>query len=84
MGSLPHPQVKDRDYDLVLANISAKVGIELAEALASAIRPGGALVVSGFLLKDEKAVRLAYAGAGGAVEGRQEEGDWVTLRLRMP
>ena len=68
----------------MLANISAKVGIELAEALASAIRPGGALVVSGFLLKDEEAVRLAYAGAGGAVEGRQEDGDWVTLRLRMP
>ena len=84
VGSLPHPQVRDGGYDLVLANISAKVGIELAEALASAIRPGGALVVSGFLLKDEEAVRLAYAGAGGAVEGRQEEGDWVTLRLRMP
>ena len=84
VGSLPHPQVREGDYDLVLANISAKVGIELAEALASAIRPGGALVVSGFLLKDEEAVRRAYAGAGGAVEGRQEEGDWVTLRLRMP
>ena len=84
VGSLPHPQVREGGYDLVLANISAKVGIELAEALASAIRPGGALVVSGFLLKDEEAVRRAYAGAGGAVEGRQEEGDWVTLRLRMP
>ena len=84
VGSLPHPQVREGGYDLVLANISAKVGIELAEALASAIRPGGALVVSGFLLKDEEAVRRAYAGAGGAVEGRQEERDWVTLRLRMP
>ena len=84
VGSLPHPRVREGGYDLVLANISAKVGIELAEALASAIRPGGALVVSGFLLKDEEAVRRAYAGAGGAVEGRQEEGDWVTLRLRMP
>ena len=84
VGSLPHPRVRDGGYDLVLANISAKVGIELAEALASAIRPGGALVVSGFLLKDEEAVRRAYGGAGGAVEGRQEEGDWVTLRLRMP
>ncbi len=84
VGSLPHPQVRDGGYDLVLANISAKVGIELAEALASAIRPGGALVVSGFLLKDEEAVRRAYADMGGEVEGRQEEGDWVTLRLRMP
>ncbi len=82
-GSLPHPRVGDGSYDLALANISARVVVELAPALARAARPGGVLVLSGFLLKDEDAVRRAYAEAGGAVEQRQEDGDWVALRLRM-
>ena len=84
VGSPPHPEVRDGGYDLVLANISAKVVMELAGPLSAAARPGGALVLSGFLLKDEEAVRSAYAAEGGAVEGRREDGDWVTLRVRMP
>ena len=84
VGSLPHPEVRDGGYDLVLANISAKVVMELAGPLSAAAKPGGALVLSGFLLKDEEAVRSAYAGEGGAVDGRREDGDWVTLRVRMP
>ncbi len=83
-GSLPHPRVRRESYDLALANISAKVVIELAGILASAVKPGGAVVVSGFLLKDEDGVRQACEETGGAVEDRQVDGEWVTLRIRIP
>jgi ribosomal protein L11 methyltransferase len=71
-------------YDLVLANIIARVIIELAPALAARVRPGGRLVASGILALRRDEVAAALAAAGLTVEETLEEADWVALLCARP
>jgi len=66
-------------YDLVLANIIARVIAQLAPALLRATRPGGALIASGIIYerRDEAVQPLIAAGLTDIRE--VVEGDWVTL-----
>jgi ribosomal protein L11 methyltransferase len=76
-GSLPLD--RPEQFDLVLANIIARVLIELAQELAAALAPGGKLLASGIIAEREAQVARAFAAAGLAVERRVQSGDWVTL-----
>jgi len=69
-------------YDLVLANILARTLIELAPRLSGLVRSGGALVMSGILSDQVKAVRAAYAGPMEVEQTPQQEG-WALLALRQ-
>jgi ribosomal protein L11 methyltransferase len=71
-------------YDLVLANIIARVIIDLAPALAARLRPGGRLVASGILALRRDEVAAALAAAGLTVEETLEEADWVALLCARP
>lgn len=66
-------------YDLVLANIIARVIAQLAPALLRATRPGGTLIASGIIQerRDEAVQPLIAAGLTDIRE--VVEGDWVTL-----
>lgn len=66
-------------YDLVVANIIARVIAQLAPALLRATRPGGALIASGIIQerRDEAVQPLIAAGLTDIRE--VVEGDWVTL-----
>ena len=48
-------------YDLVMANILAGPLVELAPTLLSAVKPGGALILSGILAEQADSIRDAYA-----------------------
>jgi ribosomal protein L11 methyltransferase len=74
--------VRPASFDLVLANISAALLVERAPELAAARRPGGCLVLSGFLREDVADVGAAYARRG-EVDVRVE-GDWAALVIRSP
>ncbi|MCS6801882.1 MAG: 50S ribosomal protein L11 methyltransferase [Dehalococcoidia bacterium] len=63
-------------FDVVVANISANVILAIASELARVTRPGGRLLVSGFLDDREIAVALALAAAGFHVTGSSGEADW--------
>jgi ribosomal protein L11 methyltransferase len=67
------------EYDLVLANIIARVIAQLAPALLRATRPGGVLIASGIIADrhDEAVNPLIAAGLSDIRE--VIEGDWVTL-----
>jgi ribosomal protein L11 methyltransferase len=67
------------EFDLVLANIIARVLAQLAPALLRAVRPGGTLIASGIIAErlDEAEVPLRAAGLLNVQ--REQEGDWVTL-----
>jgi ribosomal protein L11 methyltransferase len=54
------PSLADRSVDLLLANILAGPLIELAPRFAAAVRPGGAVVLSGILAGQADAVTAAY------------------------
>ena len=84
-GTLPHAAVEGGGFDLALANISAKVVMELAPHLASALRPGGRLVASGLLEERAEEVEERLASEGLRPLERRVDGDWVALvALRVP
>jgi ribosomal protein L11 methyltransferase len=74
----------DQRYDLVAANIIARVIVDLAPALAARLRPGGRLVASGILDVRRDEVAAALAAAGLTVEETLEEADWVALLCARP
>jgi ribosomal protein L11 methyltransferase len=78
-GSLPLET--PRTFDLVLANIIARVLVELAQDLAAALAPAGKLLASGIIAEREGEVVSAFRAAGLAVQRRVQSGDWVTLVL---
>ena len=56
--------------------------VELAPDFASAVTPGGSLLLAGLLETQEPAVRRAYIRAGFRLATRRVNGDWSILWLR--
>lgn len=71
-------------YDLIMANILAQPLIDMAPAVASAVRPGGWLILSGILRAQAPAVADAYEACGMRKRRQLEEGDWVALVCQLP
>lgn len=71
--------------DVVLANIQADVLLRFIPRLVGAIAPGGLLVLSGILARENEQVRAAYAAAtpGWRVEHRIL-GEWSDVALFRP
>ena len=68
-------------YDLVMANIQADVLLDLAPALAAALAPGAALILSGLLLSDGPAIIARYREQGLRLDESREADEWVGLRF---
>jgi ribosomal protein L11 methyltransferase len=80
-GSLPQPEPRPT-FDLIVANIIARVISELAPDLAAALASDGTLIVSGILAEREAEVATALANAGLTTVERRQSGDWVALVAR--
>ena len=81
-GTLPQPEAVD--MDLVVANISAKVLIELAEHMAACLMPGGVLIASGVLEERGDEVREALSAVGFRELEVQRSEDWLALCFQRP
>lgn len=68
-------------YDVVLANIIARVLIELSEAIVAHTKPGGKIVLAGIIESREQDVIDAFTAAGASVTNRRFAEDWVSLVL---
>jgi len=66
-------------YDLLLANISARVIQALAAPIVASLRPGGVALLSGIIGEHEEACCRSLAAAGGEVIERCADGDWRLL-----
>ena len=82
-GSLPHDAVDRGAYDLVVANISARVVSALAGEFAASLRAGGTLIASGITREHEAAAAESLAAAGLAIGRSRVDGDWLTLAARL-
>jgi ribosomal protein L11 methyltransferase len=69
-------------YDLVMANILARPLVTLSEDIASLVRPGGMVILSGLLNRQEPQVKAAYAGRGLVLTERRRLSGWTTLVYR--
>ncbi len=63
-------------FDVVVANIIARIIIEMADALVAALAPAGRLIASGIIGEREIEVGEALAAAGARVESVRVMGDW--------
>lgn len=66
-------------FDLIAANLIAKVLVILAADLAAALAPGGVLVSSGIIDTREADVVAAFEAVGLRQVERHVEGEWVAL-----
>jgi ribosomal protein L11 methyltransferase len=73
------PDTQHVSFDLIVANIIARVLAALAADMAGALTPGGTLIASGIIAEREAEVAEAFVAAGLAPVERRQEGDWVAL-----
>lgn len=68
-----------RVFDGIVANIALTFFLSRAVDLASALRPGGVLIASGFVEDDLAEIEAALTGAGFRVTARAKEPPWASL-----
>jgi len=69
-------------YNLIIANIIARILIFLAPAMALALTPGGGIIASGIISEKVAGVIEAFEAAGLKIVEQRNEGDWVALYAR--
>ena len=82
-ASLPHPKAESDGYDLLVANVSAKVITELAEHIVGVVRSGGTLIFSGILDKQRTEVIERMVTLGVQFDEGLTDADWVALVGRV-
>ncbi len=80
-GDITKSAPESGEYDVVVANIISRILISAAPMLASVVRSGGLLVLSGVIEAHEPEVIDAFQRAGFAIRERRVAGDWVALVL---
>ena len=75
---------RNKQFDLVFANILMRPLIRLAPKLVRAVEPGGTLILSGLLRQQAPLVREAYANRGLILEKQIPKEAWMTLVWRKP
>lgn len=82
-GEQPPPEAPAEagygSFQLIAANLIAKVLVILAADLAAALEPGGALISSGIIDTREADVLAAFEAAGLRQLERHQEGEWIAL-----
>ncbi|MEZ4808339.1 MAG: 50S ribosomal protein L11 methyltransferase [Flavobacteriales bacterium] len=76
--------LKGRSFDLILANIERNVLLEAMQLLHDALLPGGAVLLSGFVVTDRHMLVQRAREVGLVPEERMNEGDWALLGCRRP
>ena len=78
-GTFPEIRVENASFDVALANIAAKVVINLSEYIAGAVAIGGRLVLSGILKDTLKDVEKEYFLYGVHFDKVLVDGDWTAV-----
>ncbi len=73
--------VRNKPYDLIVANILAGPLTRLAPAIAEVAAPGASVILSGILNRQAARVVSAYAQQGVTLSKKLVRGDWSTLIL---
>ncbi len=66
-------------FDLIAANLIARVLVTLAADLAAALEPEGVLISSGIIDTREAEVHAAFTAVGLRLLERHVEGEWIAL-----
>ena len=83
-GSLPHAVVGPKQFDLAVANISARAVCDRAQFIVSSLRENGILVASGMMKDQSQQVLDTLTQLGCSVMQEWSREDWVTIAFRPP
>jgi len=84
-GSLAQVLSSARRYDLLLANILARIIIQMCgEGLGQIVRPGGRAIFSGIITEQIEDVKAALVTAGLTPTRVRIDGDWVAIEAVRP
>ena len=75
-------ETEPEDASVVVANLTGAALIRLAPIVAALVEPGGALILSGILAREEADVARAYRHHA-RLEWREAEDDWVGMTFRV-
>ena len=70
-------------FDMVVANLTAEVIINLMSELASCMAPAGMMILSGILTELRSDVERAARDAGLVITHRRDAGEWAALVARQ-
>lgn len=72
-------QFAGEGFDVVVANLTAEVIVDLMDDLAACLAPKGLMILSGILSELAADVERALVASGFAVTERREAGEWSAL-----
>ncbi|MEL7160977.1 MAG: 50S ribosomal protein L11 methyltransferase, partial [Bacteroidota bacterium] len=88
LGTIVHGELADvpawSSYDLILANINRNVILTTAAALYERLRPGGTVLFSGILARDEELLRDRLTATGFLHEATRRREDWRAFVFTRP
>ncbi|HRD53061.1 MAG TPA: 50S ribosomal protein L11 methyltransferase [Flavobacteriales bacterium] len=71
-------------FDAILANIERNVLLDAMPIMSAALKPGGALFLSGFVPNDRHMLAQRAKDCGLELAERMQEGEWALLGCRKP
>ena len=82
-GSIPHPLAGHGQFDLAVANISARAIRERASHIMETLAPGGHLIASGFMSDQRQEVHDALNELRLTLTQEWSQGEWTTQAYKM-
>ena len=83
-GSVPHPLAGKGQFDLVVANISARAVGERAPQILPTMVPGGYLIASGLMQTQREDAHTILVDLGFTLTHEWPREEWVSLGYRSP
>ena len=83
-GSVPHPTVPAGDFDLAVANISARGVADRCPFILTALKPGALFIASGLLNTQKEEVAAVVEPFGFSLTSEWPQAEWTTLLYRAP
>ena len=74
----------DVKFDIILANINLNVILTSLKEIVSSSSSGTYILLSGFLLENEKVIVSSLAEAGLQYISTSQRGDWILVRAKLP
>lgn len=71
--------VKEKDFDLILANIHKNVLIEISEKIKTRLRENGKVILAGLLESDKKDIEAKYHSLGFRTTQIEQMDEWIAI-----
>ncbi len=71
--------IREKDFDLITANIQKNILIEIAEGINNRLKPGGLVILSGLLYTDETDITDKYSSLGLILLEKKLLDEWIAM-----